>query len=372
VTLFESLGPLSSGFVEANWVPRDLDVNTGIQPLQTGSPYSNPGRDPQETVNAVAGPLLQAQFVLFDHVPKKRFESSRYGFRLQTVLNRFFTLSGWMYTTFPNTPTALSQGLVRIDGSPTQLFVTETVHNDLVSVWGLANTFFLEPLDSIMRLEAEYFDNEPAFTPEDNLGVNKATAVGAGALGVLRNCSNGKCAVPKADFLRWEVGLDRFFFVRPLNPTNSFLLATAIVGSWNMDEGRSRPGYTGCSRFDPNDPSVCLTPDPRGKNLDFRYYGLRKPGTTGNSPDDFVQLKRVEVFAQAHMQTDYMHGRLSPGITVIGNVRGTYAINPTLTYRMSDWMLFDLNLIHIGGEFQQLGFFRDRDQISAAMTLQLN
>ncbi len=351
VTLFETLGPFSSGFIEAYWVPGDLDVNTGTLPFQTASPYAPPQQDPQQTVNALAGPLRIAQFVLLDHVPRKRFESSRWGFRLQTLVNRSHTVSSWVYTTFPSSPAPLSQGLVRTS-SGDQLFVTETVHDKLTTVIGLADTFFVEPLDSIIRAEVEFFNQEPAFTPEDNLGINQQTAQGgSAALGVLRNCSNHQCRVPKADFLRWELGLDRFFFLRAINPSNSFLVTAAVVGSWNMDEGRRRPD---------------------GSIQDFRYYGQRKEGSAGNSPDDFVQLKRVEAFGQVHLQTDYMHGRLTPGVTYIQNVRGTYALNPTLTYRLADWLLLDLAYIHIGGEFQQIGFFRDRDQISTTATLQLN
>src|SRR5262249_50863464 len=45
--LFETLGPLSSGFVEAYWVPGDIDTNTGITPILTASPYSPRGQNPQ-------------------------------------------------------------------------------------------------------------------------------------------------------------------------------------------------------------------------------------------------------------------------------------------------------------------------------------
>ena len=64
------------------------------------------------------------------------------------------------------------------------------------------------------------------------------------------------------------------------------------------------------------------------------------------------------------MQTDYLHGRLTPGTTIIVNARGTYAVQADLLYRWTDWLLFDVNVINIGGEFAGVGFFRDRDQIS--------
>jgi hypothetical protein len=342
LNLFDTLGPLSSGFVEAYWVPGDLDVNTGNLPILTANPYSVPRTDPQSLVRAVSGGLLNAQFVLLDHVPRKRFESSRYGVRAQTIVNRTFTLSAWFYTAFPSQPVPLSHGVTaRADG--TDLFITETAHDLLTPVFGVGNSFFFDPIDSIIRMEAEYFNREPAFIPQSNLGVNQKTI--ANPLGVLTNCNNEKCRIARASYLRWELGADRFFFLRPINPTNSFVWVTAIVGSWNMDE-TSRE--------------------------DFRYAGQTKQGATGNNPADYVQQKKVELFAQTHLGTDYLHGRLSPAVTVIVNARGTYVITPDLIYRWTDWLLFDVNLIHIGGEYEGAGFFRDRDQLSVRDTYQLN
>lgn len=341
LSLFDTLGPLSSGFVEGYWVPGDFDTNTGWLPLLTASPYSPRRQDPQNTITSLGIPI-PAQFVLLDHIPKKEFAHSRWGVRGQTVLNRFFTLSAWMYTQFPAQPPALADGLVPTTtkdaqtGLPVRIFTTETVHQ-LTPVIGAANTFFLEPADAIIRMEAEYFNREPGFVSELNLCVTK----GGNPLNILR-C---KGALPRADILRWEIGFDRFFFIRALNPTNSFTFVMANVGAYNMSETRLK---------------------------DFRFLGQTKPGALGTNPDDFVQLKKVENFSQVHLQTDYLHGKLTPGITVISNVRGTYAVNPTVEYRWTDWLLFDLNFIYIGGEYQQLGFFRDRGQISARMTYQLN
>lgn len=337
VTLFDTIGPLSSGFIEAYWVPGSLDVNTGILPVLTASPYSPRGPDPQSLVP----PLLPAQFVLLDHVPKKNIGSSRYGFRLQTVVNRTHTVSAWAYTHFPNGPVPVGDGLVRAEPGG-QIFTTETVH-ELTWAVGLADTFFLEPVDTIVRAEAEYFINEPSFIPEDNLNIK----VGGGPLDPIRIPGT----VPKANYLRWELGFDRFFFLRALNPTNSFVLVSAIVGSWNLDETPQK--------------------DFR-QNGQFKPEFFAKPVGTIPVPDDFVQQKTVEAFGQLTLQTDYLHGRLQPRLTYIQNVRGTWSVLPSVTYRWTDWLLFSANLVFIGGEYQQLGFFRDRDQASLRVTYQLN
>jgi len=364
VNLFDTLGPFSSGFVESYWVPGDIDTNVGLLPILTVSPYSPRGKNPQFSSGF---PNETFQMILFDHVPKKGFGNSRYGFRFQTVVNRFYTVQGWIYTHFPNAPVPrhASPAVVKggsagarvqspvlctsgYPGGCSPLFLVETVH-DLTMVYGLATTFFVEPVDGILRLEAEFFENEPGFIPQYNLNI-KSDADRKNGIGIPgAGAATHPGTVPVADIARWEVGFDRFFFLRALNPTNSFTLSAANVGAWNLDE----------------------TP-----RKDFRMNGQRKPGTDvlGKDPvpDDFVQQKKVENFFQVTLLTDYMHGRLSPQLTYIQNIRGTYMLHPQITYRWSDWLLFKADFVHIGGEYQSLGFFRDRDQIAVRATYQLN
>src|SRR5439155_16196870 len=242
----------------------------------------------------------------------------------------------------------------------------ETVHG-LTTVFGSAVSFYSAPVNGIVRGEVEYFLDEPAFIPSENIPFERLPRQAALrkflALGGVR-LPGGPIAgsVPRADFLRWELGYDRFFFFRPLNRTNSFTLVTALVGSWNLSE--------------------TLT------EKDFRVYGQRKPSDTGlktganvnelkaiadlpklhTVPTDFVDLKPVESFIQSTLQTDYLHGRLTPRMTAIINLRGTYAFPLGLTYRYSDALLFDLRYVLLAGRSFQTGLFRDRDQVSARVT----
>lgn len=336
LNLFSYLGPFSSGFLEAYWVPGDIDTNTGFLALPGGaSPYGPRQPDPQERVP----PLLsqQLQTALIDRIPRKTFENSRWGFRFQTIFRRAYTLQAWVYTYFPNAPVPRGLGVVNVtDGtSRVPVIVTETVHRKSLSI-GASNSFFLESLDGIVRMQLSYYENEPGFIPEKNLCTEDDPL----------NC---KGTTEPADFLRWELGFDRFFFFRPLNPTNSFTLVAAVVGSWNLDE-------TGVK--------------------DFRFNGQFKPGRVppGQAPatDDFVQLKKVETFAQLTLQTDYLHGRLTPRLSVMADKRGTHFVAPEINYRWSDSLLFQLKAIYVGGEYQGVGFFRDRDQVSLRATWQLN
>ena len=345
-SLFNVLGPFSSGFVESYWVPGDIDVDTPVAPLLTASPYSPRGQDPQ-FANPVFPPSWQ--FVFVDNVPQKLFENNRWGFRFQTVISRRYTVQAWVYRTFPQNPVPVKVG--RTDNRPiningTNFFVVALAHR-LVTVYGLAATFFLQPLDGIIRINAQLFENEAGFIPEENLNI----CTGGCPSG--RNPLLSPGAIPRLDMLRYEVGFDRFFFIRSLNPSNSFVLSSSIVGSWNLSETSRK---------------------------DFRFNGILKPPGVvdgmvqprGAKPTDYVQLKTADAQGQITLQTDYFHGRLSPRLTLIGYTRGTWAIHPTITYRWSDWLLFSLDYVTIGGAYQALGFFRDRDQISFRVTYQLN
>jgi hypothetical protein len=345
--LFSNIGPFSSGFVEAYWVPGSIDTNVGYSPILTASPYSAPGPDPGR-----GNPIFPStfQFIYFDQLPEKNLGNSRYGFRFQTVYDRFLTLQAWFYRTFPQQPVPMKIGfspqeglrrdiqVVDTNGRATNLFIVSLQHR-LTSVYGVAGTFFSEWLDGIIRINAQLFENEPGFIPDVNLriGSPSESVFGAGDL-------------PLADVLRYELGFDRFFFFRPLNPTNSFILTASIVGSWNLDHT---------------------------SNKDFRAGGLVKTGLRdgiqrGSEIDDYVQAKKAEAQAQITLQSDWMHGKIQPRLTTIVYTRGTWAVHPSVTYRVSDWLLLGADFRWIGGEYQALGFFRDRGDLSFRVTYQLN
>jgi hypothetical protein len=310
-------------------------------PILTVSPYSVPGQDPG--ANPLLGILGAKTLVQVDHVPAPNMGNSRWGVRTQTVVARDYTVSAWIYTAFPNSPVPRMAGVLRRSATDKAL-VVETVH-ELVPVIGASNTFYFQPLNGIIRMEAEYFNREPGFIPQRSLPTDQQSVVLCGG----KLCKIGQYpvggSVPRADFLRWELGFDRFFFARFLNPTNSFTWVTAFVGSYNMDETHKK---------------------------DFYYAGQQRAGTSGQNPSDFVQLKKVDMFAQTHLQTDYLHGRLSPGVTVIANATGSWVVPLQLTYRWSDAMIFDLYYTALGGAFSGSGFFRDRDQLAIRATVQLN
>jgi len=369
--LFDALGPFSSGFIEGYWVPGGIDATTAITPLLAASPYSPRGVDPQLLSTMPGGVFPPSfQFVFFDHIPKSDISSSRWGIRFQTLINRAVTMQAWVYRTFPNVvpvKVGFQTSTQQLNINGTNFFPIALEHNPSM-VYGLAATFFSETVDGIFRLNAQLFEHEQGFVPQTNLNICPINPQNN------RPCTPWKSGVPRnqfsrghvpfQDILRYEIGFDRFFFARFLNPTNSFLISASIVGSYNAS-------------YDEDDPAK-----------EFRFNGQLKPGPVclqgngqgdcqvlrqrGAFQDDYVNNVALDAQGQITTQTDYLHGRLTPRLTVIQFARGTFAMHPSVIYRWNDWLLFQADYQFITGAYQSLGFFRDRDQVSVRMTYQLN
>ena len=364
--VFDVLGPLSSGFVEGYWVPGGIDSTTAITPYPFGaSPYSPRGVDPQLLSTLPGGVFPPTfQFTLFDHLPQSDIGSSRWGVRFQTVVNRFLTMQAWAYRTFPN-PVPQKIGYANsqpININGTNFFVVALQHHP-VMVYGLAGTFFSETLDGILRLNAQFFEHEQGFIPQTNLNICPVNSKENAPCKNGRNPISSPGHIPYQDILRYEIGFDRFFFARFLNPTNSFVLSTSIVGSYNASYGSTNgTHFRFGGQLKPG--PVCFRGNGQGDCTIFRQRG--------NQQDDYVNAHALDAQGQITLQTDYLHGRLTPRLTYVQFVQGTAALHPTLTYRWNDWLLFQADYQFISGAYQSLGFFRDRDQVALRVTYQLN
>jgi hypothetical protein len=384
--LFDTWGALSSGFAEAYLVPGSIDTTVSAVPLPKMSPYSPPQDDPQALINglvppSVQGPIVDAalggiQIGLYDHLPSRSMSNSRFGFRLGAIVDREYTTSLWYYRTFANPvprflPLDLSRApIVKPNGKgPTQL-ITELQH-DLVDVLGAATSFYSEKLDGIIRTEMEYFLNEAAFIPNENIPFEnelRAPALRKFLAALGQPVAPGKTdgSVPHADMLRFEIGYDRFFFFRPLNPNNSFTFVTAYVGQWNLSETFTNRDY----RFGGQQKATSTGTRTGANTSGLTLATISKLHTVAT---DFVDLYPYESFLQAHLETSYLHGRLNPSITMIVGLDGTYALPVGLNWRFKDWLQFDFKYAALGGNFNfPTGYFRDRSQLSARVTYLLN
>jgi hypothetical protein len=368
-------------------------------------------------VTAFGGPAIGRvlHVDVVSHQPAMTWANTRWGARLEGVLLRDYTLQGWFYRTFNQVPIPLLSspgGLantrnpanpngiaaVQVDdrgfrtpvcltaaGTPvgiggmgrtpagracSKVFPVITIlERRLESVAGLSASWFSPRVDGVIRLETEAFIDELGFIPEKNLNPRGQVPGATNPDG-----SPIVNTIPKTDFLRWVIGYDRFFFFRPLNPTNAFTLVTAWHGQWNLLERRGMDfRYAGLQK--PGHPATVIGRIPGVK-------GCEKPGPNGQfsvfcqkvNPKNFEDLYTFDnQFLQVALQTDYLHGKLEPRLVTLLDVSGMFAFNPSVLYRLTDNLLLTASYVAIESS-RRAGFaaFRGHDMLQLRVTAQLN
>jgi hypothetical protein len=347
--LFSTLGPFSSGFLDAYWVPGWLDTETGYLNIQGVSPYSQPP--------PLQGPGIQ----VFQKLPEFKTSNSRYGFKFQSVINRDYNWSLWFYRTFQQTPVPTLVGISDVNPNGPGQYITTVTHQDLANVIGTALSWYSEALNSVVRTEVELFADELGFIPYNALG----SVVNSGFT------TRGK--TNRMNMLRGEFGLDHNFFIPMLNPASSFLGIFSVVWQANLSETGSKDYYT---------------PIIKPTAIDRQLAGGPTAGQMANcgSPNaptpkgcDFVNQDVFEAFVQATVRSDFAGGRVLPQLTTIGTMRGALLFAPSLQYRFTDSFLFDVKYVNThtfgsgnNGYTPGVGLLRDRDQFWFRATYQLN
>jgi hypothetical protein len=398
IKLFDSWGDLSSVFADMYLVPGIIDTTVPIDPIVGGvSPYSPDQADPQSALPASAKLLPGYVHVsLVDRLPAQTWANSRWGARLEGVLLRDYTVQGWFFRTFPEQPTPHITGApgavelgpapfgtgrikaVQIDdrgfrtpvclgadGNPVKKLtightpsgracslavpVVTVLDRRLESVIGVAASWFSQPLNGIIRTEAEYFLQEQAFIPDQNLNP-QAQVPGSGVVN----------RTPITDYLRWVIGYDRFFFFRPLNPSNSFTLSAAWHGSWNIFERREKDFRNAFTK--PSGPQSAKAQS---------AGSITSPIAPAKNFEDAKKFDNN--FLQIALQSDYLHGRLQPRLVALFDVSGIFVFEPTATFRLTDNILLTGTYVAIEGSRKaSFGIFRNHDQAQLRVTFQLN
>ena len=409
IKLLDSWKDISSVFLDTYLVPGIIDTTVPITPSWFGQPYSPGGKDPQIAIST--DPIqsgLPIHVSIVDRLPKHEWSNSRWGARLTGVLARDYTVQTWFFRTFPIQPSpqllgpsavetlfpdangkAHPERLVLIDnlgrkttscadatGKPVGRTgalghtpagrachwaapVVTQLTRRLEDVYGVAATWFSEPLNGIIRTEAEFFHNEGAVIPSRNLnsGVQLPAALRAVANAPTNN------SVPTADILRWSLGYDTFFFYRPINPSNSFTFSGQYQGTINLSEDATHNFRSPSGK--PGKASACTAagdPHPTCK-------------TQGSAvPDTFYEdVHQYEGFFALHLETDYLHGQLKPAITTILDPSGIFGFDIGAQYRINDNLILSGKYLAIEGSRRTgLATFRDRDQFQLRLTYQLN
>jgi hypothetical protein len=399
VKLIDQWRWLSSLFFDGYVVPGPIDTTVPINPITAGvSPFNPDVRDPQEQVEAIAGSLASGvHTIVVDRHPEQKWANTRWGARLTSVVARDYTVQGWFFRTFNQQPTFLLHSpaslQLQIDGKLKPTLIDDRgfrvpsctngrapsgrpckaavpainiLERRLESVVGLSATWFNQMLNGIIRTELEYFIDEAGFIPEKNLNA-VAQLPTAAALAVGRQ--PGSTSLPTANFLRFLIGYDRFFFLRALNPTNSFLVSTSFNGSINLDED-DHHDYT-YPNPKPGKPAAASGPIPG--TLCRGAAARTNPLCVQTIPGNFEDLNKFEGFLQTAFQTDYMHGKLAPRVIIITDVSGIFGFAPSVTYRVTDSFLVSGAYFAIAASREAgLGTFRDHDMLQLRLTYQLN
>jgi hypothetical protein len=244
--------------------------------------------------------------------PDDTMQNSRWGLRLQGLIAENFNFSLAHYQSFPDNPAG------RIVFYPGFVPVQELVFKK-VDVTGGSLSFF-EPhiLRAIVRSEVAWFWNEPVFIPQINTPL------------LFGNFVDGK--IPNKDVLRFMVGIDKAFWIKPLNNLSMINFSVQYFGEWyqNFDDRMRVP----------------ITDYPSGR---------------------FLDTKRYNHTATLLCWTSYLHGTLNPQIAAAYDLNGAWLFMPSLEYI---WEPFRIKLEYsaIYGKFTGFGIFRDRDQISLRLT----
>jgi len=346
--LFSKWGPLSSGFIDAYWVPGWLDTNTGYLNIQGVSPYSQP--PPLQ----VPPPPIQ----VFDKLPRYEMGNSRYGFKFQTVINRDYNLSLWFYRTFPITPIPTLNGF-----SAGNTYLTTITHHGLANVIGASMSWYSDMLASVVRSEIELFADETGFLAHKAIGA--AVDSGFTKPGTTTN----------ANMLRGEFGVDHNFFIPELNPAASFLAIISVVFQANLSETGSKDYRTPIIK-----PSAIERQQAGGAQAgSVTPPYCDNPHAPGPKECDFVNQDPISAFLQSTLRSDYAGGRVEPQLTTILTDRGAFLLTPSVLYRWTDSFLFDIKYINThtfgtgnNGYEPGVGLLRDRDQFWFRATYQLN
>ena len=402
--LVDSWGALSSLFADTFVVPGPIDTTVPLtSPAFFGFPYSQPGQDPHR--NPALAPLLNPlplETVLVDRLPKNNWSETRWGARLTGVLLSDYTVQGWFFRTYPTAPVPLLTGTI----PPITLATTHPEGNTLIdnrgfrtpvclddsgnpipnpgsghtpagrackyarpvitafyrrltSVAGTAATWYSPKVDGIIRTEAEAFINQDAFIPDVNLNPQVQ----------IPNGTKKFNTIPKANYLKYMIGYDRFFFARWLNPANSIVLIAAMNGQWNLTARREKDfRANGIAKPGKNQVEPGKVPgNPACQSPPFGFLCLTAPAK------NFENEYKFEEFFNFVLRTDYMHGRLEPQLLVLLDVSGEYVFQTALSYRVTDYLLASGTLDAIDGS-RKAGpaVFRDRDQFQFRVTYLLN
>ena len=302
------------GFV----VPAQIDDREAPIPPR-GSPFAAP-----------AGPSFFDRLVTR---PGRAADDSRGGGRLIGTLFEDATVTLAHYVTWNDNP-ATRVRISRVDlvdDRPVPRAALDFVFYQQQITGATLTTHVKPPIDVVLRSEVAMFWDERVFDPtRAGSGQTPFQSLVASAIADRVAGGRGEAAggFTRRDVLRWVLGIDKLFWIRALNPTNTFSLSTQVFHTHIFDHD------------------------------DAIRNGIVDPVTK-----DFVPRKQDEFTTTLLLSTLLWRGRLQPAVFAAYDPRGVIAAVPGITWLVGSHVRLTAKYALVRGNFVNLGFFRDRDEV---------
>lgn len=300
--------------------------------------------------------------------PARNFTDARGGVRIIAVLGDF-TLSIAHYYTYLDSPTLRVVIPTRAGGPPVNLqqfqdavaagqtsqFLVDHYHANQwfpkMQISGATMSFSVPRLSAVVRSEFAYFYAEPFFlnsAPNQILGPALTGTVTPGYRQVGVDPTNGspllyyKSDIDRSDVVRWSLGIDINRYIRFLNPSQSFLISGQVFGAHIMD-------FNG-------KPLTEVVQD-----FGFSHFAVpvRDPHRNNQA---FVNLDPYQIINTLSISTSYSSGVISPALLFLYDWQGSWLVQPGVTF-VRDPFRLTLQYNYLDGQFNGIGFLRDRDNL---------
>ncbi len=338
----EDVGPFSELNLEAFGVLDDAIA----APTPSGSPWSTPNPP------GIRGYVKK---------PARNLTDARGGFRMTGRVGDL-TLSAAHYYTFLDAPLVqtvtsygrpvnLAQFEAAVDGGETSRFLVDNFQANVrfpkIAVSGATASFSVPRLDAIVRSEVavfwrEYFTKN--FGPNAILGpaLEGEITPGFRQVGVNPDGSpllSYKSDIDRSHVVRWALGLDVNRYIRSLNPQQSFIFSGQMFATHIVD-------------FD-NTPLKDVRP------YGFGHYavGVRDP-----NHDALVEIDQHQFVNTFSISTSFRSGVIAPRLVFFYDWQGSWLVQPGVILTRDPFRL-TLQYNYIDGQFNGIGFLRDRDNL---------
>ncbi|MGE0682905.1 MAG: DUF1302 family protein [Candidatus Binatia bacterium] len=254
-----------------------------------------------------------------------------------------------------NPPINLGEFEEAVRMGQTSRYLVDNFHANVmfpkVQISGATASFSVPQLYAVVRSEFAYFYAEPFFlnsasnqllgpvlTGQVTPGYKQVGTDPVSGKPLLRYKSN----IDRSDVVRWSIGLDINRYIRFLNPSQSFLISAQAFGTHILD-------------FD--DTSLTkVSPD-----FGFAHFAVpvRDPHHENQAN---VNLDPYQIINTLLVSTSYRSGLISPALAFFYDWHGAWVVQPGITFTR-DPFRFTVQYNYIDGQFNGIGFLRDRDNL---------